>query len=73
VVVIERTTAGRGPTGRSSAICRAYYTNTFLASVWSPDGTKIVFDRRNPFTGETDIYSANADGRGLSIVAHTGA
>jgi glycine/D-amino acid oxidase-like deaminating enzyme len=32
-VVIERTAPAGGPTGRSSAICRAYYTNAFLASV----------------------------------------
>jgi sarcosine oxidase, subunit beta len=31
--VIEKTTPAGGPTGRSSAICRAYYTNEFLASV----------------------------------------
>ncbi|MCI0635464.1 MAG: FAD-binding oxidoreductase [Actinobacteria bacterium] len=32
-VVIERTAPAGGPTGRSSAICRAYYTNPFLAAV----------------------------------------
>ena len=32
-VVIERTGPAGGPTGRSSAICRAYYTNAFLARV----------------------------------------
>jgi glycine/D-amino acid oxidase-like deaminating enzyme len=32
-VVIEKTAPAGGPTGRSSAICRAYYTNPFLASV----------------------------------------
>ncbi|MEX2420607.1 MAG: FAD-dependent oxidoreductase, partial [Actinomycetota bacterium] len=32
-VVIEKTAPAGGPTGRSSAICRAYYTNAFLASV----------------------------------------
>jgi glycine/D-amino acid oxidase-like deaminating enzyme len=31
VVVFERWTPAGGPTGRSSAVCRAYYTNTFLA------------------------------------------
>jgi glycine/D-amino acid oxidase-like deaminating enzyme len=30
-VLFERTFPAGGPTGRSSAICRAYYTNTFLA------------------------------------------
>ena len=29
--IFERTTPAGGPTGASSAICRAYYTNTFLA------------------------------------------
>jgi sarcosine oxidase, subunit beta len=32
-VVIERTSPAGGPTGRSSAIVRAYYTNAFLAGV----------------------------------------
>jgi sarcosine oxidase subunit beta len=32
-VVIERTSSAGGPTGRSSAIVRAYYTNAFLAGV----------------------------------------
>jgi sarcosine oxidase, subunit beta len=32
VVAFERNTPGSGPTGRSSAICRAYYTNEFLAA-----------------------------------------
>jgi sarcosine oxidase, subunit beta len=31
--IVERTSPAGGPTGRSSAICRAYYTNAFLASV----------------------------------------
>jgi len=31
VAVFERGTPAGGPTGRSSAVCRAYYTNTFLA------------------------------------------
>ena len=32
VVIFERWTPAGGPTGRSSAVCRAYYTNTFLAT-----------------------------------------
>jgi Tol biopolymer transport system component len=40
--------------------------------VWSPDGTKIVFERRNPVTGEFDIYSVNANGTGLMAIARTG-
>jgi glycine/D-amino acid oxidase-like deaminating enzyme len=31
VAILERTVPAGGPTGRSSAICRAYYTNPFLA------------------------------------------
>ena len=30
-VIFERSTPAAGPTGRSSALCRAYYTNPFLA------------------------------------------
>ncbi|MDX6287051.1 MAG: hypothetical protein QOG53_2536 [Frankiales bacterium] len=33
VIVVERSYPASGPTGRSSAICRAYYTNPFLAAV----------------------------------------
>lgn len=33
VVVFERAMPAGGPTGRSSAVVRAYYTNTFLAEV----------------------------------------
>jgi sarcosine oxidase subunit beta len=33
VVVFERDTPAGGPTGRSSAVCRAVYTNVFLAGV----------------------------------------
>ncbi len=32
-VVFEKAALAGGPTGRSSAICRAYYTNEFLATV----------------------------------------
>lgn len=31
VAIVEKTTPAGGPTGASSAICRAYYTNLFLA------------------------------------------
>lgn len=33
VVVVEQGEVAGGPTGRSSAVCRAYYTNPFLARV----------------------------------------
>jgi Tol biopolymer transport system component len=36
--------------------------------VWSPDGTQIVFARSSPKFGTTAIYTANADGSGLSRV-----
>ncbi len=39
---------------------------------WSPDGTKIVFGRFDPTNGRRDIYTANADGSGLSQVTHSG-
>jgi glycine/D-amino acid oxidase-like deaminating enzyme len=32
-VVVDRGMPAGGPTGRSSAVCRAFYTNTFLAGV----------------------------------------
>jgi sarcosine oxidase subunit beta len=32
-IVIDKASPAGGPTGRSSAICRAYYTNPFLAAV----------------------------------------
>ncbi len=32
-VIFERSVPAGGPTGRSSAVCRAYYTNPFLARV----------------------------------------
>ncbi|HEX7246561.1 MAG TPA: FAD-dependent oxidoreductase, partial [Actinomycetota bacterium] len=32
-IVVERDTPASGPTGLSSGICRAYYTNDFLARV----------------------------------------
>jgi TolB protein len=37
---------------------------------WSPDGTKILFDRRQG-NGQSDLYTANADGSGLFQVTHT--
>jgi sarcosine oxidase subunit beta len=49
VVVIERTTPAGGPTGRSSAICRAYYTNTFLAEC--ARDSIAMFERFEELTG----------------------
>ena len=37
---------------------------------WSPDGTKILFARRQG-NGQADLYSANADGSGLFQVTNT--
>ena len=36
---------------------------------WSPDGSKIIFDRRS--AGQNDVYTVNADGTGLSEVSGT--
>jgi sarcosine oxidase subunit beta len=49
VVVVERTTPAGGPTGRSSAICRAYYTNTFLAQC--ARDSIAMFERFEDLTG----------------------
>jgi TolB protein len=38
---------------------------------WSPDGTKIVFSRFSAATGQSDLYTVNADGSGLFQVTHT--
>jgi glycine/D-amino acid oxidase-like deaminating enzyme len=48
-VVIERAAPAGGPTGFSSGICRAYYTNDFLASV-ARDSIEI-FERFQELTG----------------------
>jgi Tol biopolymer transport system component len=37
---------------------------------WSPDGTKVVFGRRQG-NGQADLFTANADGSGLSPVTNT--
>jgi len=37
---------------------------------WSPDGSKIVFGRRMG-SGQADLYTANADGSGLTQVTNT--
>jgi sarcosine oxidase subunit beta len=49
VAVIERTTPAGGPTGRSSAICRAYYTNPFLAGC--ARDSIAMFERFQELTG----------------------
>ena len=38
---------------------------------WSPDGRKIIFAANSPATGR-NIYTANADGSGLTQVIHNG-
>ena len=38
---------------------------------WSPDGRKIIFAANSPATGR-NIYTANADGSGLTQVTHNG-
>jgi glycine/D-amino acid oxidase-like deaminating enzyme len=49
VAIIEKTTPAGGPTGRSSAICRAYYTNAFLARA-ARDSIS-MFERFEELTG----------------------
>jgi Tol biopolymer transport system component len=39
---------------------------------WSPDGTKIIFAAVSPATGTRNIYTANADGTGLTQVTFDG-
>lgn len=48
-VIFERETPASGPTGASSAICRAYYTNTFLATV--ARDSIAMFERFEELTG----------------------
>ncbi len=60
VVVIEQGAAASGPTGRSSAICRAYYTNHYLAR-----GAKLSLDMFRSFGELTggrgcDFHAAGA-------------
>jgi hypothetical protein len=38
---------------------------------WSPDGKKIIFAARAP-AGTTNIYTANANGTGLTQLTHDG-
>lgn len=76
VVVIEQGAAASGPTGRSSAICRAYYTNRYLARV--AKASLDMFRSFGELTGgrECDFHAAGAlylhpasDADGLSDAA----
>ena len=49
MAVVEKDSPAGGPTGRSSAICRAYYTNTFLARA-ARDSIQ-MFERFEELTG----------------------
>ena len=49
VALFERGTPGSGPTGRSSAVCRAYYTNEFLAR--AARDSIAMFERYEELTG----------------------
>ncbi len=49
VALFERGTPGSGPTGRSSAVCRAYYTNGFLAR--AARDSIAMFERFEELTG----------------------
>ncbi|MGZ8620406.1 MAG: FAD-dependent oxidoreductase, partial [Actinomycetota bacterium] len=48
-VLFERGTPASGPTGRSSAVCRAYYTNGFLAR--AARDSIAMFERFEELTG----------------------
>ena len=48
-VIVERGTPAGGPTGRSSAVCRAYYTNRFLATC--ARDSIAMFERFEELTG----------------------
>jgi len=48
-VLFERSTPASGPTGRSSAVCRAYYTNGFLAR--AARDSIAMFERFEELTG----------------------
>jgi sarcosine oxidase subunit beta len=60
VVVVEQGAAASGPTGRSSAICRAYYTNPYLARVAKT--SLEMFRSFGELTGgrECDFHAAGA-------------
>lgn len=55
VAVFERGTPAGGPTGRSSAVCRAYYTNEFLAEV-ARDSLEILRNFSDVTAGRTCDY-----------------
>jgi glycine/D-amino acid oxidase-like deaminating enzyme len=55
VVLMERGTIAGGPTGRSSAVCRAYYTNPFLAEV-AQEGIDALIDFETFTSGRTGTY-----------------
>ena len=63
-IVVE----GQPPCGRP--IAEPGSRSCFSPS-WSPDGTKIVFNIFSDATGE-NVYTANADGTGLTQVTHGG-
>jgi glycine/D-amino acid oxidase-like deaminating enzyme len=54
VALFERGTPASGPTGRSSAVCRAYYTNVFLARA-ARDSIS-MFERFEELTGVAAGY-----------------
>lgn len=56
------------------ADCGGAYTQKGSAGCffpsWSPDGTRIAFDRVDPGTGQRNIFTARADGAALVQVTH---
>ncbi len=55
VTVVERLTPAGGPTGLSSGVCRAYYTNTFLAEA-ARDSIRMLLDFANIGQGNDSGY-----------------
>ncbi len=72
-VVVERGTPAGGPTGFSSGICRAYYTNDFLAGV-ARDSIR-MFERFEELTGtdaghrRTGLYYLHPEGDAAEVRA----
>jgi glycine/D-amino acid oxidase-like deaminating enzyme len=58
-VVVERGRPAGGPTGRSSAVCRAYYTNPFLAGV-ARDSIRMMASFREVTGGDSGYRNTGA-------------
>jgi glycine/D-amino acid oxidase-like deaminating enzyme len=58
-VVFDRGAPGGGPTGRSSAVCRAYYTNDFLAAC-ARDSIRMMADFEHLVGGDSGYRRTGA-------------